>query len=294
MGKLIYDLLIIGGGSAGLTAAEFAAKLGAKVAILERHKIGGDCTWTGCIPSKTLLKSAKIAHTLRTADEYGVKAVNPNVDLSAIMEHVRAVVNDIYREESPEVLRAKGIDVYFGNTEFINPNKLSVGDEIIEGKNIIISTGACVYIPPIQDIETVNYHTYETIWELEQLPERLLVLGAGMVGCEFSQAFQRLGAQVTLIETKERILHNIDLGAAQTLEEILIAEGVKIVKNTPINRVIHANDGIHLISDEKEFIGDVLLIATGRQPNVSEIGLEKANISLMPRESMSTITCARP
>jgi len=243
-----YDLLIIGGGSAGLTAADFAIKLGAKVAILEKHKIGGDCTWTGCIPSKTLLKTAKVAHDTRHAAKFGLSPTSLPIDFSAVMEHFRSVVDDIYQEESPDVLRAKGVDVFLGDTRFVDPHTLSVNDEIIKGKYIIIATGAQIFIPPIQGIKDVNCHTYETIWDLEQLPERLLVLGAGMVGCELSQAFQRLGSQVTLIEAQECILPKIDRNAALALEDIFVKEGIQLHRNTPIEQAWRDHDGIHLKS----------------------------------------------
>ncbi len=274
-----YDLLIIGGGSAGLTAANFAVKLGARVAILENNKIGGDCTWTGCIPSKTLLKAAQVAHTMRTADQFGLEAASPAVDLASIMKHVRSVVDDIYQEESPDVLRSRGIDVFLGETHFIDSHTLSVGNEIVEGKHIIIATGARIFVPKIWGIEDVRYDTYETIWDLEQLPERLLVLGAGMVGCELGQAFQRLGSKVTLIEARECILPKIDRQAAQTMEDIFAAEGIRLFQSTAIDRAWRDEGGIHLKSGKQEFTGDVLLLATGRQPNSSGLGLENAGVS---------------
>ncbi len=273
-----YDLLIIGGGSAGLTAADFAIKLGASVAILDNHKIGGDCTWTGCIPSKTLLKSAKVAHSMRHADSYGLQPSQTQTDLAAVMAHVHSVVDDIYQEESPEVLRAKGIDVFLGPTEFIDPHTLSVGDEIVSGKAIIIATGARVNIPSIKGIEDVDYHTYETIWELDDMPQRLLIVGAGMVGSELGQAFQRLGSEVSLIEAKECILPNIDRDAALTLEDIFSAEGIQIFTNTLIESVWQDKDGIHLKSKKREIVGDVLLMTTGRKPNLTGLGLEKASV----------------
>ncbi len=273
-----YDLLIIGGGSAGLTAADFAVKLGASVAILEKDKIGGDCTWTGCIPSKTLLKSAKVAHDMRQAQKFGLIPSSHPIEFSAVMKRVRSVIDDIFWEESPEVLASRGIDVYLGESIFSDPHTLSVGDKIVKGKKIIIATGARAAIPPIQGIANVEYHTYETIWDLDQLPERLLVLGAGMVGCELSQAFQRLGSQVTIIESSEGILPNIDRTAAQTLVKIFTEEGIQLYSPTIIERAWQEKDGIHLNSEDNEFVGDTLLIATGRYPNHNDLGFENAGI----------------
>ncbi|MBC8508233.1 MAG: FAD-dependent oxidoreductase [Anaerolineales bacterium] len=277
-----YDLLIIGGGSAGLTAADFAIRLGASVAILEKNKIGGDCTWTGCIPSKTLLKSSKVAHEMQHADKYGLVPARNEVDFSSVMAHVRSVINDIYLEESPEVLRAEGIDVFLGPIEFIDPHTLSVGDDIVRGKSIIITTGAKVHIPQIEGIENVEYHTYETIWQLEKLPKKLLIVGAGMVGCELSQAFQRLGSEVSLIEAKECILPNIDRIAALTLEEVFRKDGIQLFTNAPVEHSWQDDVGIHLKSKDQEFVGDMLLLTTGRKPNVTSLGLENTGVVYTP------------
>ena len=190
-----YDLVIVGGGSAGLMAASLAVQFGARVALVEKHRIGGDCTWTGCVPSKTLLKAAKVAHAMRTADRYGLVPAEPAVDLGAVMDHVRSVVDEIYQEESPQALRADGIDVYLGGARFLDPHTLAAGKDTITARNVLITTGAHPYIPPIQGLENVDYVTYETIWELDTLPRHLLVVGAGPVGSEMAQAFRRLGSR---------------------------------------------------------------------------------------------------
>ena len=148
-----YDLVIIGGGSAGLTAAGFAVQLGARVALVEKHRLGGDCTWTGCVPSKTLLKAAKVAHEMRTADHYGLSSVEPAVDLKAVMAHVRAVVNEVYQEESPEALRADGIDVLLGEARFLDSHTLTTGEATLSARNVLIATGAHPYIPPIAGLQ---------------------------------------------------------------------------------------------------------------------------------------------
>ncbi|MEA3440522.1 MAG: FAD-dependent oxidoreductase [Chloroflexota bacterium] len=276
---LPYDLVIIGGGSAGLTAAGFACQFGARVAIVEVNRIGGDCTWTGCVPSKTLLKAARVAHEMRTADRYGLQSVEPQIDLKAIMAHVHAVVQEIYREESPEALRAEGIDVFLGAARFLDPHTLAAGEITLKARNFLIATGAHPLTPPIEGIEDVDYLTYEDIWDLEVLPRHLMVLGAGPVGCEMAQAFRRLGAGVTLIERLDRVLPRDDPAASQVLSQAFIDEGIDIHCGMKIERAWQDGDGIHLSAGEEELVGDTLLVAVGRRPNVAGLGLENAGVT---------------
>lgn len=275
-----YDLAIIGGGSAGLMAASFAVQLDARVALLEKDRIGGDCTWTGCVPSKTLLKAAKVAHRMRTADRYGLPAVEPAIDLRTIMDHVRSVVGEIYQEETPEALRADGIDVYLGEVRFVDPHTLVAGDATLMARNILIATGAHAFIPPIQGIEGVEYLTYESIWELEELPQHLLVVGRGPLGCEMAQAFRRLGSEVTLLASGDRLLPRDEPAASRALGEVFETEGIQVVYNARAELVWKDQDGgIHVGAGGSGLTGDALLIATGRRPNVKDLDLEKAGVT---------------
>ncbi len=276
--KLRYDLIVLGGGSAGLTAADFAAKLGVKVAILENHKIGGDCTWTGCIPSKSLLHIANLAQSTSQMESLGINILKSEVDFQTVMRRVRSVVADIYREESPEILQSKGIAVHIGDFQFTDALTLSDGNLTLHAKKIIVATGAKVSIPAIEGTKNIDYYTYETIWNLDELPSRLLVIGAGMVGVEFSQAFQRLGSQVTLIEAKGRILPNIDRKASDHLAKELSAEGVKIHTGSLVQKLWRADRTIHVQTETQQFAGDVLLLTTGRHPNVQGMNLEAAGV----------------
>ena len=158
-----YDLIIIGAGSGGLSAAAFAAQLGARVALVEKNRIGGDCTWSGCVPSKTLLKAAKVAHEMRTAGRYGLPAVDAQVGLKAVMAHVRDVIGEIAEEESPAVLRAAGIEVVLGEARFVDPHTIIVGDATMAARRFLITTGAQPSIPPIPGLADVDYLTYETV-----------------------------------------------------------------------------------------------------------------------------------
>ncbi len=201
-----YDLIIIGAGSAGLTAAGFAAQLGLKVALAEKNRIGGDCTWTGCVPSKSLLKAAKTAHQMRNAHRFGIASAEPEVDLKAVMARVKGVVEQVYQAESPETLRASGIDVYLGPTHFLDSRTIETGGDTLTGRRFLIATGARPAVPPISGIDDVDFLTYETLWDLEELPRSFIVIGGGPIGCEMAQAFCRLRSHVTLLEAGPQIL----------------------------------------------------------------------------------------
>ena len=174
-----YDLIVIGGGSAGLTAARFGAQLGLRVALTEVERVGGDCTWTGCIPSKSLVKAAKMAHDMRAANRYGLSAVEPVIDLKTVMARVKAVSEEVYQGESPDTLRNEGIEVFFGPARFLDSGMVRVGDAKLSGRKFVIATGARPVSPSIPGITEVSYLTYETVWELQDLPQRLLVIGGG-------------------------------------------------------------------------------------------------------------------
>ncbi len=161
-----YDLVIIGGGSTGLTAAGFAVQLGARVALVEKHRLGGECTWTGCVPSKTLVKVAKVAHEMRTADRFGLTPIEPAVDLKSVMARVGGVVANVYRDESPDTLRADGIDVFLAAARFVDPQTVAAGETTLTARHVLIATGAHPFIPPISGLEGVDYLTYESVWDL--------------------------------------------------------------------------------------------------------------------------------
>lgn len=274
-----YDLIIIGGGSAGLTAASLAVQFEARVAVVEKHRIGGDCTWTGCVPSKTLLKAAKVAHEMRTADRHGLAPVQPVVDLESVLAHVRAVIADVYEEESPDALRADGIDVFLGSPLFLDPYTISVGETELTARHFLLATGAHPFIPPIDGLDSVDYLTYETIWNLQAMPEHLLVVGAGPIGCELAQAFRRLGAEVTMIVSRDRVLPRDEPAASHVLADVFTAEGIVLHWNARPQSAWQQQGSIHLMAAGEELVGDALLLAVGRRPNVDGLDLERAGVT---------------
>src|SRR5262245_17991261 len=194
-----YDLVIIGAGSGGLTAAGFAAQLGAKVALVEKNRIGGDCTWTGCVPSKALLKAAKIAHEMRTAHRFGITSHSPDPEMTKVRAYVRHAIEQVYQAETPEELHKPGIDVIQGAARFLHAGEIAAGVDPIRAHSFLITTGAHPFIPPIAGLSNVSFLTYEQIFDNDRLPKNMVVIGGGPIGLEMAQAYQRLGAQVTIV-----------------------------------------------------------------------------------------------
>ena len=273
-----YDLAIIGAGSAGLTAARFAARLGKRVVLIEAYRVGGDCTWTGCVPSKTLLHAARVAHTIRNGAKYGVQAGEPHVDFPAVMSRIRAAIEQIYAAESPSALQAEGIDVIEKGAEFVDGRTVVADGQRITAKRFLITTGASPFVPPIPGLTETPHLTYETFWQLESLPSRLIIIGGGPIGCELAQACQRLGSHVTLVEALPRILPGDEPEAAEIVANSLRRDGVELRLSSPVESVRHSKVGVTVTAGGKNIAGDGLLVAVGRRPNVAGLGLESAGI----------------
>ena len=297
-----YDLTIIGGGSAGLVLAVAGAKLGKKTALIEKHRIGGDCLWTGCVPSKALLKVAKVANEIQHAEKYGFfldgEVFNRAPDFQKAMAYVRSTQQKIEEEhDNPERFREMGVDVIFGSGHFTSPQTFvvngAVGDlagtaesgqtRTLTSKKFVISTGSRPAVPSIPGIETCDYLDSETLWELEELPKRLLVVGAGPIGVELGQAFHRLGAAVTLAQRSDRILTKEDADVSACLLDCLREEGITIHLNTQITRInghhVTFRNGANITEEQFEKI----LIASGRAPNVEGLGLEEIGVNVSKR-----------
>ncbi len=270
-----YDLAIIGAGSVGLIAADFAVKLGARVALLERDRIGGDCTWSGCVPSKSLLKVAKVAHDLRTSSTFGIHSQPMVVDMLQVREYLRSTIRQIYKGTTPEALKQKGMDILLGPVGFVDPHTLAVGDRRISAKKILIATGAEPVIPPVPGLSEVPFSTYRQIFENDHLPTSMVVIGGGPVGVEIAQAYQRLGAQVTIFA--ERIIPKEEPEASEILVRVLQREGLQIVPERAIS-VEQAGRLVAVNSDRRRIECDLLLVAAGRKPTLDGLNLEAAGV----------------
>ena len=282
-----YDVIVIGGGAGGLSAAGIATNFGAKTTMIERDALGGDCTWTGCVPSKTLLKAAKVAHQARNASKYGLPDQAVKVDFEGVMEHVRSVREEVYEDaDAPEIFEDMDIDVRQGAAHFVDAHTLAVHrddgtTEQVTGRYIIIATGAHPIVPPIDGIGEVDYLTNETLFEIEEQPERLAVVGAGPIGTEMAQAFSRLGTKVTVVDMLDRILSSDDPELAGMLRETLEEEGVDYVLGAQVERVEQADGTITITAtsgDTHTIEADALLLATGRAANVDGLNLDAAGV----------------
>ncbi|MGI8773025.1 MAG: dihydrolipoyl dehydrogenase family protein [Acidobacteriaceae bacterium] len=275
MSKEAYDLAIIGAGSAGLIAADFAVKLGAKVALLERDRIGGDCTWTGCVPSKSLLKVGKVAHDVRTAAQYGIGAQTPIVDMVQVREYLRSAINQIYKGTTPEALQQKGMTVLLGPVSFVDAHTLAVGEQRIRASKVLIATGAHPVIPEMLGLNEVRFSTYLDIFEHDRLPEVMVVIGGGPVGVEVAQAYQRLGAEVTIFA--ERLLPKEEPDASQILRRVLQREGLRFVSERALS-VAQWGSRISVTSQQNQVECDLLFVAAGRTPTINGLNLDAAGV----------------
>ncbi|MGB0101930.1 MAG: FAD-dependent oxidoreductase [Nocardioides sp.] len=277
-----WDVLVIGGGTAGIVAAKTAARLGASVLLVERHRTGGDCLWTGCVPSKALLSAADAAAGARGAGRLGVTVTDVRVDFARVMTHVHEAIATIAPIDSHEAIEEVGVSVRSGQARFTGPGTATVDDDPVRFTQAIIATGAAPAMPPIPGLADVDVLTSDSIWDLTSAPARLAVLGAGSIGCELGQAMARLGSAVTLVEGAERILPREDADAALVVHGSLVADGVDVRVGQQVEAVDSDRAGspagrLRLADgDIVEF--DRLLVAVGRSPRTSDLGLERIGV----------------
>ena len=281
-----FDLIVIGGGAAGLTASGIGASLGAKTLMIEREKLGGDCTWKGCVPSKTLLKAAKVAHHIRHASQFGLVDQEFEVDFAKVMEHVRSTREEVYEDaDAPSIYEEMGIDVRFGKARFTGTHSVEIeseeGTTRLRGRYFVVAAGGRAAPPPIDGLDEVDYLTNESVFEITERPDHLAVIGAGPIGTEMAQAMRRLGARVTVIERGDRILKKDDAQLAEMLQEVLEEEGVEYVFGADVRKVSQ-NGKVEVAvkqGDRRRTVeADALLVATGRKPNVENLNLEAAGV----------------
>ena len=282
-----YQLVVIGGGTAGLVCAMGAAGLGARVALVERALLGGDCLNTGCVPSKALLRSARAAADARRASSVGVRVGQVDPDFATVMRRMRERRADISPHDSAGRLRAAGVDVYFGEARFADASSIVVAGRTLAFRRAVIATGGRPAVPTLRGLDTVPFLTSETLFGLRDQPRRLAVVGGGPIGCEMAQAFARLGTAVTLVEQAVRLLPEEDADAADLVARQLIADGVTLRLGTAIQDVAAAGDAIRLNLRQSqdvnergaETVCDQLLIVTGRAPNVEALDLPAAGVA---------------
>lgn len=284
MGK--YDLVVLGGGTAGLVSAAGGAFLGAKVALVERDKLGGDCLYYGCVPSKALIKSAKIASLMRRAKEFGINEVPVEVDFPAVMERMRNAIQTISPHDDPARFRKMGVMVYLGNAaSFNSPHEVAVDGEVLKAKSVIIATGSHSIVPPIEGIQETGYITHVEALELKELPRSIVIVGAGPIGVEFAQLFARFGSRVTLISSRPAPLPHEDDDVRFALRHYLEADGIDFKGGYRAVSVRRENGEKVVVASNKrgesiEARGEEIFIAAGRAPTVDGLGLENAGIEL--------------
>jgi len=282
-----YDLVVLGAGTAGLVCAAGAAGLGARVALVERHLMGGDCLNFGCVPSKAVLRAAKAWHDAATATSFGGPRLAGGGDTASAMERMRRLRSEISPNDSAERFRRLGVDVFFGLARFAGSDRVSVDGTELRFRRAVIATGTRAAIPPIPGLASARYRTNETIFELESAPARLAILGAGPVGCEMAQAFARMGAQVTLIDREPRILPRDDADAADVVARSLERDGVTFVGAANVTSVADRDREIVVSLSAADrpsdaLVFDELLVATGRAPNLEDLDLERAGVAYGP------------
>ena len=286
MASYDYDIGIIGGGAAGLTVASGAAQLGARTLLIEREELlGGDCLHFGCVPSKTLIKSATMYHQLSRLEEFGLPAVErPSIDFTSVAKRISRVISTIQHHDSVERFSDLGVQVKFGKPGFLDDHQISLDGVKISSKKWVIASGSSPSLPPLPGLSDIDLLTNRELFSLNKLPESLIVIGAGPIGMEMAQAFNRLGSQVTVLQRSPQILSKEDKDLADTLQGIVELEGVQFYLGCSMIKAFETN-GVKQVeittADNEELVisGSDILVATGRQANVEDLGLEQAGIS---------------
>jgi pyruvate/2-oxoglutarate dehydrogenase complex dihydrolipoamide dehydrogenase (E3) component len=292
-GDGVYNLVVIGAGTAGLVSAAGTAGLGGRVALIERNLMGGDCLNFGCVPSKALISSARLIERIRESEKWGLDRLEPQFEFEKVFERMRARRTKIAPHDSQERFESLGVDVFHGEARFVSPHEVEVNGQSLRGRNFVIASGSRALVPKIKGIESVPYFTNETIFDaLKRKPENMIVLGGGPIGCELAQTFRRLGVQVTIVQRGDQLLPREDRDVGEFVERRLIKEGVRVIKNADAHSVATSDTGkvaLQLLDRqsgrlaEPTFFADALLVAAGRTPNLQSLDLKSVGIDVTER-----------
>jgi dihydrolipoamide dehydrogenase len=279
-----YNLITIGAGSAGLVTSYIGATLKSKVALIEKDRMGGDCLNTGCVPSKALIKTAKVVHLKNRSVDFGLKEIKMDFNFSDVMERVQRVITEIEPHDSIERYEKLGVHCIKGEAKILSPWSIRIGNKTVTSKNIVIATGAGPALPKIPGLDTANYVTSNTIWSIRELPKKFLIMGGGPIGCELAQAFCRLGSDVTIIEGTERLLSKEDIEVAGLINQTFTDEGIKILTSHTVQAFKNENGVKKVICNthgkQIELEYDLILVAVGRKPQTKGFGLEELGVRL--------------
>jgi pyruvate/2-oxoglutarate dehydrogenase complex dihydrolipoamide dehydrogenase (E3) component len=280
-----HDLVLIGMGSGGLVASEFATTIGLKPVVVERGRVGGDCLWTGCVPSKALLASAKVAHHMRTANDYGIASVEPEIDAAKVWERIRAVQERIATtDDSPERYEQMGVEIVNGHGRLTGPTTVEADGRVLESKHILLCTGSRPFEPPIEGLREAGFVTSESLFELTQPPKSFVMIGGGPISVEMAQGMNRLGIGVSLLQKGPRILNRDEPDLSELVTQKLRDEGVDLCLNVDTQKVTVEN-GMKVVhgtenGEPKRWEGEEILVGAGRTPNVDGLGLEDLGVKV--------------
>ncbi len=284
------NMIVIGAGSAGLVSSYIAAAVKAKVTLIEKHKMGGDCLNTGCVPSKAIIRSAKFMSHIKRSREFGIKKADASFDFAEVMQRVAQVIKKIEPHDSVERFTRLGVDVIEGEAKIVSPWEVEVNGKTISARNIVVATGARPFVPPIEGIEQVKYYTSENLWDLREKPQKLVVLGGGPIGSELTQAFGRLDISVTQVEMMPRLLLTEDPEVSDLVKQRLIDEGVNVLVNHQARSVLQEGGKNYLIveheGEDSKIEFDTLIVAVGRKANSAGFGLEELGVELNPNRTI--------
>ena len=285
--KYQYHMIILGAGSAGLTVASGSTSFGAKTALIEKHKMGGDCLNYGCVPSKTFLRSAHIAKDISNAKEFALDAKLGKVDIKSVMQRVRDVIAEIAPHDSKERFESLGADVFFGDSKLIDAHTVEVDGKRLTGKNIVIATGSRARVPNIKGLSEVEYLTNMNVFDIEELPEHLIVIGGGPIGLELGQGFRHLGSKVTIIDAHSELFPKDDPEVWKVMKNVFEDDGIDLLLNYNVLEIKKKGEQKEVVIEDKNgkrtIVGDALLVSAGRIPNTENLNLEKVGVKTTSR-----------